>query len=288
MAMNAKTKEGIDKIKSSMIDGLLNYLHTGTFPNNSPNSYMIAYSAVHSLSDDDLNSNNHLFDFYKKTIENYVKEAHKKLQPLQNEELVNEFLTENEKCNILNYWMKRIFTYLDKFYTKNKNLGTLCTNSLKIYREILFLPLKNKLYDAVNKLIKEDRECNVIYRYKIKNLLKIIEEVDLKDPEILKENDKLIWTGTHEDQYIKEWFNGSFTKETKNYAEGHLLEAYNLPKGMCNIKFPVYNDEGEFKEDKFAFTSVLLPFLLISKSSDKIDDLVSGLIFIILNVLTLM
>lgn len=234
--LNQATQEGIQKIKEAMIDGLLKYLHTGDFPNNSPNSYMIAYSAVHSLADDEFNSSQHLFDYYKKTIIGYINEAYKKIASKHDEELVDAFLVENDKCNILNYWMKRIFTYLDKFFTKNKNLGTLSDNSLKIYREKFFIPLKNKLYDAVNKLIKEDRECNVIYRHKIKNVLKIIEEIDLKEPEIVKEGDKLLWTGSHEDAFIREWFNGSFKKETIKYVNTKGINAINSMSAQEYIK----------------------------------------------------
>ena len=53
-----------------MINGLLNYLKTGNFPNNSPNSYMIAYSQVHKLADDENNSSEKLFNYYNETIKN--------------------------------------------------------------------------------------------------------------------------------------------------------------------------------------------------------------------------
>jgi hypothetical protein len=65
-------EEGIKKIEEAMINGLLNYLKTGNFPNNSPNSYMIAYSQVHKLADDENNSSEKLFNYYNETIKNYI------------------------------------------------------------------------------------------------------------------------------------------------------------------------------------------------------------------------
>lgn len=216
--MKRDVHEGIRTIKESMIDGLLQYLNTGEFKNNTPNAYMTAYTVVHSLSDDERESSVHLFNYYKVTIETYVKSAYSRISTLINEELIDSFLAENEKCNILNYWMKRIFTYLDKFFTKNKNKGSLSLNSLRIFKNYLFIPLKEKLYDAINKLIREDRECNVVYRYKIKNILNIMEDIDIKNPEIIKEQNKILWKGDPDYSHIKEWFYGSFSKETTYYA----------------------------------------------------------------------
>ena len=60
------TEKGIKIIYEAMIKGLLEFLEHGTFPNNSPNSYMTAYSEVHKLSDDEHNSSEHLFNYYVK------------------------------------------------------------------------------------------------------------------------------------------------------------------------------------------------------------------------------
>ena len=220
---NIEQEEGIKKIEEAMINGLLNYLKTGDFPNNSPNSYMIAYSQVHKLADDENNSSEKLFNYYNDTIKNYIDSAYKRIKTLPNDKLLDEFILENKKCNQLIYWMKRIFTYLDKFYTKNKQKGTLCTNGLKNYREIMFIPLKDKLYSIVNNLIKNDRNCNISFRYKIKALLKIIEEVDYNEPNIIKEKDNLKWEGTNKNHFIDEWFN-FFKQATVNYIRDKAME----------------------------------------------------------------
>ena len=74
---NAET--GIKIIYESMIKGLLEFLEKGTFPNNSPNSYMMAYSEVHKLADDDNNSSEQLFNYYVKVITEYVNKAYNKI-----------------------------------------------------------------------------------------------------------------------------------------------------------------------------------------------------------------
>jgi hypothetical protein len=58
------------------------------------------------------------------------------------EGLIDLFLRENIQTKILTHWMKKIFTYLDKFYTKNTQtapIGSLFQNGLKIYKEIVII-----------------------------------------------------------------------------------------------------------------------------------------------------
>ena len=211
------TEKGIKIIYEAMIKGLLEFLEHGTFPNNSPNSYMTAYSEVHKLSDDEHNSSEHLFNYYVKVITEYVTKAYNKIKNSTDDKLIDDFLEENTKCTQLIYWMKRIFVYLDKFYTKNKNKGTLVTNGLQIYKDKMFIPLKEKLYEQINKMITEDRNNNVVYRFEIKNVLRIVEEIDMAKPDVIKENEKLSWTGEHKNGFITDWFDNFFQKSTKEY-----------------------------------------------------------------------
>ncbi len=57
------------------------------------------------------------------------------------EKLIDMFLKENIQTKILTHWMRKIFTYLDKFYTKNTQtspIGSLFQNGLKIYKEKVY------------------------------------------------------------------------------------------------------------------------------------------------------
>jgi len=134
------------------------------------------------------------------------------------ETLIDAFLKENFQSKILIHWMRKVFTYLDKFYTRNNNVGSLCQNAMKIYFNQLFIPLKEKLFQAINLLIQEDRDCNVVQRYKIKNMLRIFEEVDMKNPELNKEGENLFWTGESTNGILNEWFNQRFLAFTEAYV----------------------------------------------------------------------
>jgi hypothetical protein len=83
---------------------------------------------------------------------------------------------------------------------------------MKIYEKEMYLPLKEKLYDAVNEMIKDDRDGKVVPRYKIRNTLRIFEEVDINNPELNKQGENIWWSGQTTNNYLNEWFNPKFIK----------------------------------------------------------------------------
>ena len=88
---------------------------------------------------------------------------------------------------------ERIFTYLDRFYTKVKTKHSLSQNAMTLYRQHFFDPIQSDIYTEVNKLIKEDRNGNIESRPKIKKILKILFDIDLGSPKIVREKFKISW-----------------------------------------------------------------------------------------------
>ena len=175
-------------------------------------------SAVHRLADDECDSSKRLFEYYTGVISDHMNDSLRAIKKLEGESLIDGFLKENMQSKILIHWMRKVFTYLDKFYTKNANLGSLCANAMKIYFNKLFCPLKANLFTAVNFLIQDDRDCNVVQRYKIRNILGIFEEVDMKNPELIKEGENLFWIGEPTNGILNEWFNQKFLGFTEAYV----------------------------------------------------------------------
>ena len=168
-------KEAKKMLEKEMIKGILEYLRNGIFPNNSPNSYMNAYTIVQGMADEGDTQCETLFDYHNKTVQKYIEDCYKIVSKESSNHLIEAVIEQTEKINFLIYWMFRIFTYLDRFYTKSKVKITLSQNSIKLYKEHFFNPLENDIYTEVNKLIKEDRNCNLEPRPNIKTILKIIQ-----------------------------------------------------------------------------------------------------------------
>ena len=213
------------ELEKEMIKGILEYVRNGTFPNNSPNSYMNAYTVVQNMSDIGDPECEALFNYHNKTIQGFIEDCYKKVNKESSSHLIDSFIKYTENINFLIYWMNRIFTYLDRFYTRAKNKQTLCKNALDLYKDHFFGPLQTEIHKEVNKLIKEDRNCNIESRPKIKTILKIISDLDLFNPKIIKENNKIAWIAEKgsEDKnsriYGDKWYKDSFEKETVKFAK---------------------------------------------------------------------
>lgn len=92
---------------------------------------------------------------------------------------------------------------------KNVDKSSLFQNALKCYHDKMFIPLKEKLFKVSINMIRDDRLNKVVEKFKIKNLIKIFEEMDLNNAELMKKNDDLIWVGKQElkiaDEYITKY-----------------------------------------------------------------------------------
>ena len=126
------------ELEKEMIRGILEYVRNGTFPNNSPNSYMNAYTIVQNMADlGDVESEN-LFNYHNSTIQGYIEDCYKIISRESTAQFIDTFIKLTDNINFLIYWMNRIFTYLDRFYTKAKSKNSLCQNAIGLYKTFFF------------------------------------------------------------------------------------------------------------------------------------------------------
>ena len=214
--------------EEQIIKGILEYTKNGTFPNESPNAYLNACSKIEKIGSADQYASKVLFEYYKKTIQKYLDDCYKIISKETTSQLIDSFIKQTEKINFLLYWMNRIFCYLDQHYLPEKN-NTLSKSAINLYKDYFFNLLENDIYLEVNKLIREDRKCNLDSRPKIKTILRIISDLDLSDPKIVKNNDIISWIQEegkdekNETKYQDKWFDIFFKYETIRFAKdkGH-------------------------------------------------------------------
>ena len=217
-------KKGKKMIQKEIIDNILNYLTKGIFPNNKPESFMNAYTIVSGLCDMGDKQAKELLEYHKQIIQNYIFDCKKILKNQSANTLIDEFLVYTEKINILIQWMCKIFSYIDMHYNK-KEKQTLPKISMDLYKSAFFEDFKNDIFIEVNKLIKDDRNGNTESRPKIKRVLRILKDLDLEKPKIMKENNKISWvgdnnTGEKSKPDVQDlWFNDYFSKDTWSFAE---------------------------------------------------------------------
>ena len=143
--------------------------------------------------------------------------------------------------------MNRIFTYLDRFFTKAKQKNTLSKNALNLYKDYFFIFLQDEIYTEVNKLIKEDRKCNIESRPKIKIILKVIYNLDLENPKIIKEKNKISWIPDKDKGeksnfiFANKWFTEYFKKETEKFVKDKAnCDIHNMSATEYNISIKIF------------------------------------------------
>ena len=247
------------ELESEMIDGILEYVKNGKFPHNNPNSYINVYTYVQTYSDVDTEKSKELFNYQNKILKDFIEESLKKMKKLSNIQFIDAFIKKTENINFLIYWMNRIFTYLDRFFMKSSQKCSLYKNAQNLYRDFFFIHLQSKVYREINKLIKEDRKCNLEFRPKIKTVLKIINDLDIMYPKIIKENNKLVWvaeknTENEKNEFIfgNKWYNDSFENETRQFSEEKAKnDIHNMSASEYITSQLKYLDEEKNREKDF-------------------------------------
>ena len=247
------------ELESEMIDGILEYVKNGKFPHNNPNSYINVYTYVQTYSDVDTEKSKELFNYQNKILKDFIEESLKKMKKLSNIQFIDAFIKKTENINFLIYWMNRIFTYLDRFFMKSSQKCSLYKNAQNLYRDFFFIHLQSKVYREINKLIKEDRKCNLEFRPKIKTVLKIINDLDIIYPKIIKENNKLVWvaeknTENEKNEFIfgNKWYNDSFEDETRQFSEEKAKnDIHNMSASEYITSQLKYLDEEKNREKDF-------------------------------------
>ena len=227
-----KTSKNIKDFKSAkkdiekeMVNKILDYLKNGIFPSNNIGSQMNAYTIVQVLSDQGDNQSKELLNYYNQIIENYIIDCKKDLSRENNANLIDGFLHHTDHIYTLIYWMYKVFMYLDRFYTKAKGKITLSKFAMMKYSSLFFEEFKIDVFQEVNKLIKEERNGNLESRAKIKGVMKILKDLDIEFPQIMKENNRIIWAPEKDKESKNEnavqnlWYNEYFSSETKKFAE---------------------------------------------------------------------
>ena len=127
---------------------------------------------------------------------------------------------------------------------------------MDLYHKQFFDNFKNDIYTEVNKLIKEDRNCNKESRNKVKIVMRILKELDLFDPKIMKENNKISWIadkiGENDTPEVQnKWFD-YFEVETKKFAKEKCnLNIHSMSAPEYVVSQLKYLSEENERKDEF-------------------------------------
>lgn len=253
--MSSELEIGLRSIQTEQIDYLIAYLDTGVFNNKNNSAYMKAYSLVYTLADKD-DCSDKVYDYYIDTIKYYTKGVYdNELNRLQGPQLLDSLIRRWENHKIFVYWMRKIFTYLDRYHVKNKNVPPLFQAGLNIFKAEIMDKVKDKVRTAIIEQANRERNREIIERNRIKEPVICFAQMGLTDAEIVKLTfdhvERLAWKGRENLEYYKENFEKAFIEEAKVYYDNKSagwLAAYSCPEYLQEAKRAL--EEEEERADK--------------------------------------
>jgi len=189
-----------DEIKAKAIDRLEDLLN-GDLNSGSmfgPREYVQIYTTCYDMCTQrsPYNWSRELYQRHGETIQRYLTDN---VLPALREKtgqggtiLLSELKHRWQNHQIMNKWLKKFFTYLDRYYVKHHSLPTLSQAGLRCFRDRIYDEIKGDATAAVQGLINEEREGRIIDKSLVKSVVELYESMgmgtldaynaDLEDP----------------------------------------------------------------------------------------------------------
>ena len=179
-----------NEITKLLIDKILQHLKDGEIPKTKRETYTKIYNFTQKYSNKDLECKD-LYSYYNKVITEFATELANQLKDKANLELIDGLI---DKCNRIDFlinFMLKTFSFLDFYYIKFAKIESLTTVAHGIYKNILLIPLQNKVKDELNNLLKDEKANED----KIKKIQSILALIELINPKLIIKDKKVTWEG---------------------------------------------------------------------------------------------
>lgn len=93
--------------------------------------------------------------------------------------LLTELQSRWSNHQIMNKWLKKFFTYLDRYYVKHHSLPTLSQAGLKHFKTHVYDEMKRDTTAAILTLIDEEREGEIIDKTLVKSIVELYESMGM-------------------------------------------------------------------------------------------------------------
>ena len=80
---------------------------------------------------------------------------------------------------IMNKWLKRFFTYLDRYYVKHHSVPTLAQAGLRCFRTKIYDVIKADATAAILTLVNDERSGKIIDKSLIKSIIELYEHMGM-------------------------------------------------------------------------------------------------------------
>lgn len=178
-----------DEIKTKAIDVLEEMLDNGIASGKTnmfaPKEYVAIYTICYDMCTQrsPYNWSRDLYNRHGETIERYLTS---KVLPALREKtgqggnfLLSELQLRWSNHQIMNKWLKKFFTYLDRYFVKHHTLPTLSEAGLRHFKTYIYDEVKVDATSAIRHLIDEEREGKIVEKTLIKNIVELYESMGM-------------------------------------------------------------------------------------------------------------
>lgn len=178
-----------DEIKTKAIDVLEEMLDNGIAAGKTnmfaPRAYVAIYTICYDMCTQrsPYNWSRDLYNRHGETIERYLTS---KVLPALREKtgqggnfLLAELQLRWSNHQIMNKWLKKFFTYLDRYFVKHHTLPTLSEAGLRHFKTHIYDEVKVDATKAIRHLIDEEREGKIVEKTLIKNIVELYESMGM-------------------------------------------------------------------------------------------------------------
>mmetsp|Transcript_20907 Transcript_20907/g.45520 ORF Transcript_20907/g.45520 Transcript_20907/m.45520 type:complete len:738 (+) Transcript_20907:109-2322(+) len=176
-----------DEIKAKALDRLEDLLNGNMRAGSmfGPKEYVEIYTTCYDMCTQrsPYNWSRELYQRHGETIEEYLKKA--VLPRLRDHTgqggtiLLTELRFRWQNHQIMNKWLKKFFTYLDRYYVKHHSLPTLSEAGLRCFRTKVYDEIKEDTTAAIHGLINEEREGRIIDKSLVKSIIELYESMGM-------------------------------------------------------------------------------------------------------------
>jgi cullin 1 len=128
---------------------------------------------------------------------------------------------------IMNKWLKKFFTYLDRYYVKHHSLPTLSQAGLKHFKTHIYDEMKAESTSAILAKINEEREGEIIDKTLVKSIIELYEAMGMGSLDAYTADFEGPYLDAAREYYVKkrdEWIVADSTPEYLIKAERALVE----------------------------------------------------------------
>jgi len=226
-----------DEIKTKAIDVLEDMLDNGIESSRNkmfnPKEYVAIYTTCYDMCTQrsPYNWSRDLYQRHGETIENYLTS---KVLPALREKtgqngpiLLKELQARWLNHQIMNKWLKKFFTYLDRYYVKHHSLPTLPQAGLRHFKTHIYDEMKRDATASILTLIDEEREGMLIDKSLVKCIVELYDSMGMGNLEAYTADLEAPLLDSTRDYYAKkrqEWIVSDSTPSYLIKAERALNE----------------------------------------------------------------